>query len=101
MIIQCHIKCCCVFLSLISLDFFAMVKSTARKASAASQRLRSKTLKRIAGPSTIQLRESKQSIRTLSASVALLQEMQAMREEKDLVRRMQSLVIVVYMIYRL
>lgn len=67
-----------------------MVKNTKRNT---NEKLQRETLRRVAGPTTSQLRVSKLSIRTLSASVALLQETQAMKEERKLVQRMQALTV--------
>lgn len=67
-----------------------MVKVTKRNTNEKSGR---ETLRRVAGPTTSQLRESKLSIRTLSSSVALLQETRAMKEERELVQKMQALTV--------
>lgn len=70
-----------------------MVKGIKRKAEDNVRKSASKALRRVAGPTTSQIRESKQSIRTLAAAVEMLQETEDMKGERELVKRMRMMTI--------
>lgn len=71
----------------------AMVKGIKRKAEDSIKKSASKALRRVAGPTTSQIRESKQSIRSLAAAIEILQETEDMKHERELVKRMQMMTI--------
>ncbi|CDH61175.1 predicted protein [Lichtheimia corymbifera JMRC:FSU:9682] len=70
-----------------------MVKSIKRKAEDSLKKSASKALRRVAGPTTSQIREAKQSIRSLAAAVEMLQETDDMKDERELVKRMRMMAI--------
>ena len=71
----------------------AMVKGIKRKAEDSVKKSASKALRRVAGPTTSQIRDSKQSIRSLAAAVEMLQETEDMKHERELVKRMRMMTI--------
>lgn len=79
-----HSRCC---------HSIAMVKGIKRKAEDSIKKSGTKALRRVAGPTTSQIREAKQSMRSLAAAVEMLQETEDMKDERELIKRIRMMTI--------